>query len=98
MVAFWGEGFGMGGVRPGPSTVAGLKWLARVGPAPLGAWGIAMGWGQAAVYSHARRLRAERCLAMCSRTRGEGSLVYASRRVSGDAASMRLRLSAGRLR
>lgn len=69
----------MGGVRPGPSTVAGLKWLARVGPTPLGAWGIAMGWGQAAVYSHARRLRAESCLAMCSRTRGEGSLVYASR-------------------
>ena len=69
----------MAGVRPGPSTVAGLKWLARVGPAPLGAWGIAMGWGQAAVYSHARRLRAESWLAMCSRTRGEGSLVYASR-------------------
>ena len=69
----------MAGVRPGPSTVAGLKWLAKVGPAPLGAWGIAMGWGQAAVYSHARRLRAESWLAMCSRTRGEGSLVYASR-------------------
>jgi hypothetical protein len=69
----------MAGVRPGPSTVAGLKWLARVGPAPLGAWGIAMGWGQAAVYSHARRLRGASWLEGCSRTRGEGSLVYASR-------------------
>jgi hypothetical protein len=69
----------MAGVKPGPSTVAGLKWLARVGPTPLGAWGIAMGWGQAAVYSHARRLRRDSYLGMCSRTRGEGSLVYASR-------------------
>ena len=75
----------MAGVKPGPSTVAGLKWLARVGPTPLGAWGIAMGWGQAAVYSHARRLRTESCLAMCSRTRGEGSLVYASRMGVRDA-------------
>ena len=66
-------------MRPGPSTLAGLRWLARVGPAPLGAWGIAMGWGQAAVYSHARRLRAESWLETCCRTRGEGSLVYASR-------------------
>ena len=69
----------MGGVRPGPSTMKGLRWLARVGPAPLGAWGIAMGWGQAAVYSHARRLRAAGWLETCSRTRGQGSLVYASR-------------------
>jgi hypothetical protein len=82
--------FRMGGVKPGPSTVAGLKWLARVGPAPLGAWGIAMGWGQAAVYSHARRLRVQGWLERCSRTRGEGSLIYASRigvRCAGVAAA-----------
>ena len=80
----------MGGVKPGPSTVSGLKWLARVGPAPLGAWGVAMGWGQAAVYSHARRLRVEGWLERCSRTRGEGSLIYASRtgiRCAGVAAA-----------
>lgn len=70
----------MSGVRPGPSSRDGLTWLARVGPAPLGAWGIAMGWGQAAVYSHARRLRERGWLETCSRPRGEGSLVYASRR------------------
>ena len=69
----------MGGVRPGPSTVAGLEWLARVGPAPLGAWGIAMGWGRTAVYSHTHRLLAAGWLETCSRTHGEGSLVYASR-------------------
>jgi hypothetical protein len=70
----------MTGVRPGPSSREGLTWLARVGPCPLGAWGIAMGWGQAAVYSHARRLRERGLLETCTRPRGEGSLVYASRR------------------
>ena len=69
----------MGKVRPGPSTVAGLEWLARVGPAPLGAWGIAMGWGRTAVYSHTHRLLKAGWLETCSRTHGEGSLVYASR-------------------
>jgi hypothetical protein len=76
----------MGGVNPGPSTVSGLEWLAKVGPAPLGAWGIAMGWGRTAVYSHSHRLLAAGWLETCSRTHGEGSLVYASRaglRVSG---------------
>ena len=66
----------MGKVRPGPSTVAGLEWLARVGPAPLGAWGIAMGWGRTAVYSHTHRLLKAGWLETCSRTHGEGSLVY----------------------
>lgn len=70
----------MSGVGPGPSSREGLTWLARVGPASLGSWGIAMGWGQAAVYSHARRLRERGWLEKCSRPRGEGSLVYASRR------------------
>lgn len=64
---------------PGPSSLAGLRWLVKVGPAPLGAWGIAMGWGQAAVYSHARRLRVAGWLETCRRLHGEGTLVYASR-------------------
>ena len=51
----------MAGVRPGPSTVAGLKWLAKVGPAPLGAWGIAMGWD---------RLRCIRMRGGCGRRAG----------------------------
>ena len=69
----------MAGVKPGPSTEAGLRWLAKVGPAPLGAWGIAMGWGRTAVYSHYHRLLAAGWLKSCSRPRGAGSLVYASR-------------------
>ena len=69
----------MTAVRPGPSTNAGLQWLVKVGTAPLGAWGIAMCWGERAVYSHARRLREAGLLEMCPKTRGEGTLVYATR-------------------
>lgn len=81
----------MGGMKPGPSTLAGLRWLVKVGPAPLGAWGIAMGWGERAVYSHAQRLRAEGWLEICRRVQGEGTLVYASRagvRYSGVTAAV----------
>ena len=82
----------MAGKNPGPSTLAGLKWLAQVGPSPLEAFGAAMGWGQATAYSHAQRLRAEGWAEACRRVRGDGSLVYASRtgvRLSGvDAAVM----------
>jgi hypothetical protein len=66
-------------LKPGPSSLRGLRWLAQVGPAPLQAWAVAMGWGQAAVYSHARRLRAAGWLERCSRPPGEPNLVYASR-------------------
>jgi hypothetical protein len=74
-----GEGFEMTARGPGPSSMVGLSWLVKVGPASLGAWGVAMGWGQAAVYSHSRRLRAEGLIDTCRRVRGEGTLVYASR-------------------
>jgi hypothetical protein len=70
--------------------MAGLGWLAKVGPSPLEAFGVAMGWGQATAYSHAQRLRAEGWAEGRRRVLGEGSLLYASRtgvRLSGvDAA------------
>lgn len=69
----------MGTLKPGPSSIVGLKWLAQVGPSSLEAWGVAMGWGQRAVYSHMRRLEAAGWVESCRRTRGEGLLVYASR-------------------
>lgn len=69
----------MAAVRPGPATIEGLRWLAGVGPSSLGAWGVAMGWGERAVYSHAQRLRAAGWISNCARTRGDGSLVYATR-------------------
>lgn len=66
-------------LNPGPASLAGLRWLAQVGPAPLGAWAVAHGWGRAAVYAHAQRLQAAGWVETCARTRGEGTLVYASR-------------------
>jgi hypothetical protein len=81
----------MAGKKPGPSTLAGLSWLAKVGPSPLEAFGVAMGWGQATAYSHAQRLRAEGWAEARRRVLGEGSLVYASRtgvRLSGVEAAV----------
>lgn len=66
-------------LRPGPASLEGLRWLARVGPAPLGAWRCAMGWSEVAARSHARRLENERWLARYPMTRGEGSLFVATR-------------------
>jgi hypothetical protein len=65
-------------VSPGPSSIIGLKWLASVGPSPMGAWGVAMGWSRVATYSHAQRLRRVGWVAIRERPRGEGSLVYAT--------------------
>jgi hypothetical protein len=57
----------------------GLRWVAAVGPCPLGAWGVAMDWSRPTLYSHTKRLREAGWLGTCLRTRGEGALVYASR-------------------
>lgn len=69
----------MAAVRPGPASIAGLRWLAAMGPSPLGAWGVAMGWGRRATYSHASRLKASGWVASCEWVRGEGSLIWATR-------------------
>src|SRR5437588_650724 len=68
------------GVRPGPSSLAGLAWLARVGPAPVEAWRWAMEWGAGVARSHARRLEREGWLARFRMTHGSGSLFVATRR------------------
>ena len=73
-------------LRAGPASMAGLAWLARVGPAPLAAWATAMGWGQRTAESHSRRLEDEGLLRRFRMTRGLGSLFVASRqgvRLSG---------------
>jgi hypothetical protein len=64
---------------PGPASIAGLTWLARVGPCPLDAWRCAMGWSEVAARSHARRLETEGWLARYPMKRGEGSLFQATR-------------------
>ena len=80
----WGGGAVMGRIlRPGPGSMRGLEWLARVGPAPLDAWRCAMGWSEVAARSHARRLEREGWLARYPMKRGEGSLFVATRRGVG---------------
>lgn len=66
-------------LKPGPASMEGLGWLARVGPAPLDAWRCAMGWSEVAARSHARRLETEGWLARYPMTRGSGSLFVATR-------------------
>lgn len=67
-------------LRPGPASIRGLDWLARVGPAPLEPWRYAMGWSEVAARSHARRLEREGWLERYPMTRGHGSLFVATRR------------------
>lgn len=74
----------------GPGSLAGLRWLASVGAAPLDAWQVAMGWAGPTAYSHAARLVAAGWAARCSMARGSGSLLYATPtgvRVAGVLAS-----------
>jgi hypothetical protein len=66
-------------LRPGPGSIEGLRWLARVGPAPLEAWRCAMGWSEVATRNHARRLEREGWLERHPMTRGQGSLFIATR-------------------
>jgi hypothetical protein len=66
-------------LRPGPASIEGLTWLARVGPCPLHAWRCAMGWSDVAARSHARRLERAGWLARYPMTRGDGSLFLATR-------------------
>jgi hypothetical protein len=67
-------------LRPGPSSIRGLEWLARVGPSPLDPCRYAMGWSATAARSHARRLQESRWLERRPMVRGEGSLFFATRR------------------
>ena len=66
-------------LRPGPGSLAGLGWLARIGPSPLDPWRYVMGWSEVAARSHARRLEDAGWLARYSMTRGDGSLFVATR-------------------
>ena len=66
-------------LRPGPASIRGLAWLARVGPSPLEPWRYAMRWSEVAARHHARRLEKEGWLARRPMTRGEGSLFLATR-------------------
>jgi hypothetical protein len=64
---------------PGPATVEGLCWLARVGPAPVEAWACAMGWHPGTARSHAARLTRAGWVERTATKRGRGSLLFATR-------------------
>jgi hypothetical protein len=89
----WSDGWGVEVARllgPGPASLEGLRWLARVGPSPIEACGCAMGWSGATARSHAARLVREGWVARRVMTRGEGSLLVATRagvRVAGAGVS-----------
>ena len=59
--------------------MAGLGWLARVGPSPLDPWRCAMGWSEVAARSHARRLESEGWLGRVAMVWGQGSMFYVTR-------------------
>ncbi len=67
-------------LRPGPASMKGLEWLARVGPSPLDPWRYAMDWSEVAARNHARRLEREGWLERCPMVRGQGSLFLATRK------------------
>jgi hypothetical protein len=64
----------------GPASMAGLVWLARVGPTPLDAWATAMRWSDRTARSHAARLERDELLRRCRMTVGDGALVWATGR------------------
>jgi len=66
------------GLGVGPGSMAGLKWLARIGPCPLDAWRSAMGWSEVAARSHAKRLEDRGWLARQPMVRGDGCLFWAT--------------------
>lgn len=63
----------------GEASRAGLRWLARVGPAPLDAWCVALGWAQVTGYKHAQRLVAEGSCERQAMRRGQGTLWWATK-------------------
>ena len=65
-------------VAPGPRSLEGLAWLARVGASPLEPWGLVMSWGRAVRYDHARRLAAAGLVRTVRMTQGDGSLFVAT--------------------
>jgi hypothetical protein len=66
-------------VGPGPASLAGLVWLARVGPAPIAAWRVALGWSEPTAFDHARRLEQAGWLTRVPTSYGHGPLLLITR-------------------
>ncbi len=65
--------------RPGPRSLAGLRWLARVGASSGDPLGLVMGWSRAVLNDHLARLTAAGLVRRIPMTRGEGSLIIVTR-------------------
>lgn len=95
-VGWWWSGVGRA-KGPGPRSLEALRWLARVELAGVEPWGLAMGFGWRATYSHAQRLQAAG-LAVRLYDR-EGSVVAITaagrRRVRAEGGEPRLRVLRG---
>ena len=68
-----------GKLQAGPASLEGLRWLARVGPSPLDAWAVAMGWAPSTAYSHAARLVRAGWVQRSATMLSAGSLLSATR-------------------
>ena len=66
-------------VGPGKRSLEGLGWLARVGVSPVEPLCLVMGWGERVAMDHVRRLVAAGLVKRVAMTRGEGSLLLATR-------------------
>src|SRR5271157_1831180 len=74
-------------VSPGPASLHGLAWLARVGASPCEPLSLAMGWGQRTTFNHLARLQDAGWIARVAMARGQGSLILVTARgvsVAGD--------------
>ena len=72
---------------PGPASLDGLAWLARVGASPCEPLSLAMGWSRSTTFSHIARLQDAGCIARVAMARGQGSLILVTTRgvrVAGD--------------
>jgi hypothetical protein len=66
-------------MRPSAQSLAGLRWLARVGASPGEPLGLVMGWRHTALHRHLARLIATGLVWRVPMTRGEGSLLVVTR-------------------
>jgi len=65
--------------RPGPRSLEGLRWLARVGASPGEPLALVMRWSRPVLADHLARLVAAGLVWRVPMTRGEGSLLVVTR-------------------
>lgn len=72
-------------VGPGPRSLEGLAWLARVGATPLEPLRLAVGWTEPRAHDHMRRLVDAGLVRRVAMRRGQGSLLVVTSRGAREA-------------